>query len=579
MKQPGAEIVLRALEDEEIPFTFGIPGTHNIELYDALAASEKIRPILVTDEQSASFMADAVWRASGRLGCVNVVPGAGLTHALSGIVEAYMDNVPMLVLACGIRRDTGMGFQLHDVDQGAIARPVTKAVLRPERGEEIYGAIRRACAIARNGVPGPVMVEIPANLYFFRHEPSFEAYRAEPAAGTPIAAAEIDRAAAVLGRAKRPLLYVGLGAAGAGADLTALAERLEAPVSTTFQGKGVFPESHPLFLWPGFGSAAPPFVRGVVRDCDATLAIGCRFGEVATGSYGAIPPGPLVHVDLSPEVLGRNYRAEVGIAGDAAAFVEALLSRLPARGQDPSLRAAIATGRAEVETALLAPSATGGVAPGLLFRALQRRFGPQTIFTTDSGNGTFLAIECLKLERSGQLLAPVDYSCMGYAIPAAIGAKLARPDAAVVALAGDGAFLMTGLELLTASQLGVPVVALVLRDGELAQISQFQDVALDRKVCSELPGYDLASLCRGVGVECLPLASESDIDAVLTRAATIVASGRPVALDVAIDYSRKTFFTRGVVATNLRRLPWRDRIRFVTRALARKVGGAIAGKG
>ena len=579
MKRPGAEIVIRALEDEGIPFTFGIPGTHNIELYDALAASGRVRPILVTDEQSASFMADAVWRASGRLGCVNVVPGAGLTHALSGIAEAYMDNVPMLVLACGIRRDTGMGFQLHDVDQAAIARPVTKEVLRPERGEEIYGAIRRACRIARDGVPGPVMVEIPANLYFFRHEPAFETYRAEPAELPTIPAADIDRAAAVLARAKRPLLYVGLGAAGAGANLIALAERLESPVSTTFQGKGVFPESHPLFLWPGFGAAAPPFVRDVVRECDATLAIGCRFGEVATGSYGAIPPGALVHVDLAPHVISRNYPAEVGIVGDAGAFVDALLTRLPARREDPSLRAEIAAGRAKVATATLAPSEKGGVAPGLLFRALQTRFGPETIFTTDSGNGTFLAIEQLKLDRPGRLLAPVDFSCMGYAIPAAIGAKLARPEVAVVALAGDGAFLMTGLELLTAAQLGVSIVAVVLRDGELAQISQFQHVALDRKVCSELPGYDLASICRGVGVACLSLATEADIDTVLTRAAEIASSGRPVALDVAIDYSEKTFFTRGVVATNLRRLPWSDRIRFVGRALARKVAGAIARKG
>lgn len=576
MKRPGAEIVVRALEDEGVPFTFGIPGTHNIELYDALAASTKVRPVLVTDEQSASFMADAVWRASGKLGCANVVPGAGLTHALSGIAEAFMDNVPMLVLACGIRRDTGMAFQLHDVDQAGIVRPVTKAVFRPERGEEIYATIRRACRIAREGVPGPVMVDIPANLYFFRHDPAFEAWRDEPAARGSIAREDVDRAVAVLGRARRPLLYLGLGAAGAGADLVALAERLEAPVSTTFQGKGVFPESHPLFLWPGFGASAPPFARKAAGDCDATLAIGVRFGEVATGSYGAVPPGPLVHVDISREVLGRNYPAEVAIAGDGAAFVEALLARLPSRGEDPALRASIAAGRAEVEASGVEASATGRVAPGLLFRALERRFGPETIFTTDSGNGTFLAIESLRLDRPGKLLAPVDYSCMGYSVPAAIGAKLARPDAPVVALAGDGAFLMTGLELLTAAQLGIPVVAIVLRDGELAQISQFQNVALGRKVCSELPGYDVASICRGLGVECLPIASDAEVEPALERAAAIAAAGRPVALDVAIDYSRKTFFTRGVVSTNLLRLPWKDRLRFVGRAIVRKVG--VVGK-
>ncbi|HEX6850342.1 MAG TPA: thiamine pyrophosphate-binding protein, partial [Candidatus Polarisedimenticolaceae bacterium] len=493
MKRPGAEIVVRALEDEDIPFTFGIPGTHNIELYDALAASTKVRPVLVTDEQSASFMADAVWRASGKLGCANVVPGAGLTHALSGIAEAFMDNVPMLVLACGIRRDTGMAFQLHDVDQAAIVRPVTKAVFRPERGEEIYATLRRACRIAREGVPGPVMVDIPANLYFFRHDPAFEAWRDEPDARRTLPLEDVARAAAVLGRARRPLLYLGLGAAGACANLVALAERLEAPVSTTFQGKGVFPESHPLFLWPGFGASAPSYVRKVAGECDATLAIGCRFGEVATGSYGAVPPGALVHVDVSKEVLGRNYPVEVGIVSDAAAFVDALLARLPERREDPALRASIAGGRAEVETTIVARSAAGRVAPGLLFRALQRRFGPETIFTTDSGNGTFLAIENLRLDRPGKLLAPVDYSCMGYSVPAAIGAKLARPEVPVVALAGDGAFLMTGLELLTAAQLGIPVVAIVLRDGELAQISQFQSVALGRKVCSELSGYDVAT--------------------------------------------------------------------------------------
>ena len=183
MKRTGGQAVVRALEDEGIRHTFGIPGTHNIELYDALAESDRVRPVLVTDEQAASFMADGVWRASGRLGCVNVVPGAGLTHALSGIAEAYLDTVPMLVLACGIRRDTGRAYQLHDVDQLAMAAPVTKAQLRADAAEDVYATVRRACRLARQGTPGPVIVEIPAEHYLFRHRvPGDEASSFE---GTP----------------------------------------------------------------------------------------------------------------------------------------------------------------------------------------------------------------------------------------------------------------------------------------------------------------------------------------------------------------------------------------------------------
>ncbi len=560
----GAELVLRALEDEGIRLAFGIPGTHNIELYDVLAESEKVRAVLVTDEQSASFMADAAWRASGVMACVNVVPGAGLTHAMSGIAEAFLDCIPMLVLGCGIRRDSGMAYQLHDVDQQAIAAPVTKGTFRPKSGEEIYSTIRSACALAREGRPGPVFVEIPANFYLFKFDVGPALQPAGPTESrTDVAGELIDRAASILTRAKRPLIYAGLGAAKGRNDLIALAERLEAPVATTFQGKGVFPESHPLALWPGYGAAAPPFARKVAAGCDVTLAIGCRFGEVATGSYGAPPVGPLIHVDIDPDAAGRNYRAELPVVADAGAFLRALLPRLPSRKPDSGLREIIRSGR---EEALAVQPSQSGVSPGLLLRSLQARFGRDAIFTADSGNGTFLAVENLVLDQPGKFLAPVDYSCMGYSVPAAIGAKLAAPDNPVIALAGDGAFLMTGLELLTASALNVPAAFFVLRDRELAQIAQFQSVAFGRKSESELPDYDLATLCKGVGVECLHLHGDSEIDSVLAK----IDGKRPIVVDVAIDYSRKTFFTRGVVKTNLGRLPWRDRIRFVTRALVRK---------
>jgi acetolactate synthase-1/2/3 large subunit len=571
MKMSGGDIVVRALEDENIAFTFGIPGTHNIELWDSLARSAKVRPILVTDEQSASFMADGVARAAGQLAVVNLVPGAGLTHALSGIAEAYLDGVAMLVLACGIRRDTGKAFQLHDVDQLAIAQPVTKAQFRAERGTDIYAMIRRACRIARAAPAGPVMVEIPAEHYLFRHEVQLEAPDAPLAPPSP-RPEEVGQAVALLAASRRPLLYLGLGAADAGPDLVALAERLNSPVATTIAGKGVFNENHPLWLWCGFGDAAPPGLREIAASCDLTLAIGCRFSEVGTGSYGLQPPGKLIHVDIDPSVFNRNYRAALPIVADGASFVSSLLQQLAPRAIDENLRPAIRAAQEQVWAGLAPSAVSERVCPAHLLKTMQALVGSDTIYATDSGNGTFLGMECLRLERSRSFLAPIDYSCMGYAIPAALGAALACPARQVVALTGDGAFLMTGLELLTATQQQIPVMVLVLRDRELAQIAQFQQMALARKSCSELPDYDLALLCRGMGVEYLTLQQDADVTRVLQQALAVVRSRQPVMVEVAIDYAQKTHFTRGVVRTNFGRLPWTDRLRFVVRALARKLG-------
>ena len=570
MKMTGGDIVVRALEDEGIPFTFGIPGTHNIELYDSLARSSKVQPILVTDEQSASFMADAVSRSSGKLGVVNVVPGAGLTHALSGIAEAWLDGIPMLVLACGIRRDSGKSFQLHDVDQLAIARPVTKAQFLIREGAEIYRTVRKACQIARTAPAGPVIVEVPVDLYLFRHDIGIEP-APEPPPSVTAKPDEIDRAAAILNGSRRPLLYIGLGAAGAASDLVALAEKLESPVSTTFQGKGIFPENHPLWLWCGFGDAAPSFVRKIAAGCDATLAIGCRFSEVGTGSYGLQPPGQLIHVDIDPGVLSKNYAAALPITSDAAAFVSALLPRLQAKATGPKLRQEIEAGHAEVLAAWQPSGKNERVSPSLLLRTLQNILGANAIFTTDSGNGTFIAIECLRLQRPRSFLAPIDYSCMGYAVPSALGAAFACADRPVAALAGDGAFLMTGLELLTAAHNKLPVMVLVLRDRELAQISQFQQTAMGNKACSELPDYNLSAICRGLEVQHIALRHNSEIEAALNKARSITQSGKPVVVEVEIDYSEKTYFTRGVVKTNFGRLPWRDRMRLLLRAVTRRI--------
>jgi len=570
MKLRGSEIVVSALEDAGARFTFGIPGTHNIELYDALDESA-VLPVLVTDEQGASFMADGVSRSSDTIGVVNVVPGAGVTHGLSGVAEAFLDNVPLVVLACGIRRDSTKGYQLHDIDQAALLAPVTKAVLKPKTPADIYAVVRRAFDLARQGAPGPVAVEIPADFYILTQEVDALVYDPPPADRPQATAAELDEAADLLNRARRPLLYLGAGARGAGAHLIELAERLGAPVATSIQGKGVFPEHHPLWLWNGLGKAAPRFVQLVEAECDAMLAIGCRFSEVGTASWSFTPPANLVHVDIEAGVLNRNFPARVAIASDAGIFTRVLLPLLtPREPGETHWKEQIASGQRDMRERRAKEPSEGRVSPAALFAALER-LAPEAIYTTDSGNGTFLAMEHLRLETPGRFLAPVDFSSMGYAVPAAVGAKLANPGRDVIALAGDGALLMTGLEMLTASSYQAAPLVCVLRDGELAQIAQFQRTTLDRETCSVLPPYSVEHFAATTGATFLKLGSDAEIERVLGSAIAKTRRGEAVMVEVAIDYSRRTYFTRGVVATNFWRLPMAERLRMLARAVTRRL--------
>ncbi|NOZ95767.1 MAG: thiamine pyrophosphate-binding protein, partial [Acidobacteria bacterium] len=514
MRITGARRVVQALVDGGADLIFGIPGTHNIELYDELERSS-LRPVLVTDEQAASFMADGVSRTSDRVGVLNLVPGAGVTNALSGIAEAFMDCVPMVVLASGIRTDTGRAYQLHAIDQLAVLAPVTKAAVRARTVEEIYPRIREAFVLAREGRPGPVAVEVPANLLMLTFPTDEPAYDQPSLRASEPDPSLLEAAARELNGAARPALYLGLGAAGAAELLPLLAERLGAPVATTIQGKGVFPESHPLWLWNGFGASAPPFVSKIMESRDVLLAIGCRFGEVATGSYGMAVPENLIHVDIDPGVFGRNHPARVAVESDARAFVEALLPLIRKREDDGALEVQIAAGHDAVRRRWEKETSDARVTPYLFFQALQRYTGPDTVYTTDSGNGTFLAMEHLRLERPGRFIGPVDFSCMGYSVPAAIGAKMAEPERDVVALAGDGALLMTGMELLSAASNGAGVLVCVLRDGRLGQIAQFQKVPFNRETCTVLPDYRVEDFARTTGCRYFRILRDTEVDSVL----------------------------------------------------------------
>jgi acetolactate synthase-1/2/3 large subunit len=269
-------------------------------------------------------------------------------------------------------------------------------------------------------------------------------------------------------------------------------------------------------------------------------------------------------------VFHRNFPARLAIHADAAAFVRALLDAVKDRGEWGARAEHLAVGHRAVRDAWQRGRSESRVSPAVFFDVVQR-LSPDAIYTTDSGNGTFLAMEHLRLDAPGRFLAPVDYSCMGYAVPAAVGAKLANPDRDVIALAGDGALLMTGLEALTATTYGVAPVVCVLRDGELAQIAQFQRTAFGGAMNSVLPAYSVRGLADAVQAQYLACPDDAAVERVMRDALDTARDGRPVFVEIAIDYSTKTYFTKGIVRTTFSRLPWRDRLTMLGRAVSRQM--------
>ncbi len=572
MKTLGSQIIVKALQDEGVKFLFGIPGTHNIELYDALADAEELIPVLVTDEQSASFMADGAARAGGEMACINLVPSAGLTHAMSGIAECYLDQIPLLILSSGIRRDSEKSYQLHHVEQGEIARPVCKKVFLPRTHAEIYPTLRKACQLARQAPTGPVMVEIPAELYLFSGEANFEFLPKNQI--TPLAQNNLDLIISTLNSSRSVAIYAGLGVVEAHEELIKLADKLDAIVFTTISGKGVFPENHSRWGWMTMGNAAPPEIRSLEKSFDCLLAVGCRFAEVATGSYGFLPPANLIHIDADAEVFNKNYQATITWTSPALPALQALLASPLLKSRPPNTEklSRLAEAHQEIRTQQRErPPQDNQVTPFRLIDNLQEIFGNDAIFVTDSGNGTFMAMELLRLPKPRSFLGPIDYSCMGYSVPAAIGAKMACPDRPVVGLHGDGAFLMTGMELLTAATNGIGVVSCILHDGELSQIAQFQKTSFNRTVLTTLSPFNFESFAQAVGIDYLAIANDHQIGEQLKKAHQTSERGKPVLVEVTIDYSEKTFFTKGVVKTNFLRFPWKDRLRLAGRLIKRKL--------
>lgn len=577
MKKTGAWLARYALEQLGIRYTFGIPGVQNTELYDELNNSPSITPMLVSHEGGGAFMADGLSRLSDTVGTLVLVPAPGLTNAASGIGEAFLDGVPMLVICGGVRTDIPWKFQLHQMDLHQFMRGITKATYLIERHVDVIPTLFEAYRTATSGEPGPVFIELPANLQLFPEEVG-ELPRWTPSAlPAPADSSQIDAAVALLKGAKHPGFFIGWGARDCLAEVTALAEHCQAPVATTLQGFSMFPASHPLHVGFGFGPAAVPAARNAFADCDVMLAIGTRFGEIATGSFGVTVPTQLIHIDINPQALNVNYPAQVAIAGDARVLLPQLLAALrqatPAQALNTTLQARIAADKKAYRQTWYEHDSKGRVNPARFFDALRAANPPEAVTVVDDGNHTYLTAELMPILSAKSAIVPTDFNAMGYSVPAAIGAKLARPEVPVNCIVGDGCFRMTCMEIITATQYRLGVVYYVFCDGELSQIAQAQEIPYNRKPCTVLATVVIDGVARAVGAVYLKIDTDADLDKQIAAANAVARTGQPVIVEVTIDYSKRTAFTEGVVKTNFQRFTLAQKARAVGRALVRKVTG------
>ena len=575
MKKTGAWLVRFALEQIGVKYTFGIPGVHTTEIYDELNKSDSIQPVLVTHEGGAAFMADAISRTSDHIGTLLIVPAAGVTHASSGIGEAFLDGIPMLVISGGIRTDSGKTYQLHEMDQHALLAPITKKTYKAETYEQIIPAIYEAYQLATGGEPGPVFVEIPVNLQLFPGEvsetPPFVAANPEE----QLDHEAIQRAARTLYEAGEPGLFLGWGAVDASGEAASIAEFLGAPVATTLQGLSSFPANHPLHTGMGIGPAAVPAAENAFKKCDCLLAVGNRFGEIATASYGVNPPQSLIHIDINKDVFNANYPASITIEGDAKAVLAELFNALQELGapkpDNIDLKTAISNDKAAYYDEWFKHDSKGRVNPARFFVELRKQLDDDAIVVADDGNHTFLSAELMPIHSARGFISPTDFNCMGYCTPAVTAAKLVNPDKQVVGIIGDGAFLMTCMETLTASSLELGGIYFVFNDGELSQISQAQEIPYNRKTCTVLHPVKIKGIADATGCEFISIESDAECEDGIKKALSFAAQNKPVIVDVNIDYSKRTRFTKGIVKSNLERFTIANKARFIGRALLRRV--------
>jgi acetolactate synthase-1/2/3 large subunit len=544
----GADAVLRSLEAEGVEVVFGLPGGAVLPLYDAMARGTTIRHVLARHEQGAGHMAEGYARASGQVGVAVATSGPGATNLVTPIADAWMDSTPLVCITGQVRTHLIGTDAFQECDIVGVTIPIVKHSWLVQDVEEIPQVLKDAFHVARTGRCGPVLVDIPRDVqeaeteFEYPNEPDLPGWRPP----RRVHARQVDAAAAALARAEKPVLYVGGGVlnAGACAELLELAEAARAPVVTTLMAKGAFPETHELFFgWPGMHG--PKWSNWAMNKCDLLVAVGARFDDRVTGRLSAFAPAAtVVHLDIDPAEIGKLRSADVPVVGPLADVLAGMAERLRAAGTAPRTDAWLRQLDDWRDEFPLRYSRNGDMLkPQAVLETLRDLTAGRddVVWTTGVGQHQMWAMQYLVCDRPRSFITSGGLGTMGYGLPAAVGAKAARPDATLVCVDGDGCFQMTCQELATAVLEDLPIVVVIVNNGYLGMVQQWQSMFFDERLSHvhlthQVPDY--ATLAEAYGAAGFTVSSEDELEPVLAEA---LALGRTAVVDCRVDPREQCF--------------------------------------
>ena len=549
-KLSGAEMVVQSLRDEGVEYLFGYPGGAVLDIYDAIHTLGGIEHILVRHEQAAVHMADGYARSTGKVGCVLVTSGPGATNAITGILTAYTDSVPMVIISGQVMSNLIGRDAFQECDMVGISRPVVKHSFIVKKAEDIPSILKKAFYIASTGRPGPVVVDIPKDTvnpnfkYPYEYPESVELRSYNPTVNGH--KGQIKKALKALLVAKRPVLFVGGGAISAecSEELTILAHRLNLPVTASLMGLGAYPSTDKQFLGM-LGMHGTFEANTAMHESDLILGVGVRFDDRTTNNLEKYcPNAKVIHIDIDPTSISKNVPAAIPIVGNAKNVLEEFLSLLNEEGLKSQTDLESwwqEINQWKAKKCLEFDRTSGVIKPQQVMEAVYHLTKGRAYVASDVGQHQMFAALHYPFDEPRHWINSGGAGTMGFGLPAALGVKLAHPEATVVCVTGDGSIQMNIQELSTATQYGIPVVIICLNNHFLGMVKQWQDLIYSGRhsqtYMNSLP--DFVKLAESYGHVGIKIATPDELESKLQEAFSI--KNKLVFVDINVDESEHVY--------------------------------------